>query len=434
VDGVIPEMSNYEDFPYCLWYPEVPTEETCRKLVIKHPKLRYLVGRACAVAGYSKLYYELDLLPEVHIAEEARDNKHMDIFKAIMENNIKYSTMDDYTRTIFPDHPHLAYLNGDTAVRSTLEIKQEPNQPYLKSGFLGLNELPFDITEDLSVGTSQMKRPEIPEDVVALLYTPLPSDLPSIDKDIIILMAAYHGDIDRYARLRRPKMIKFELNCVVRGIYHQPMFANWWYVVEKTQNVRLRRACHARFIMSDDLSRITQETTELPTNIWYPDVASESIYAELIRRVPRMTQEVARACIIGRYDALWKLIDPAPTEPLLAEARDSAYPLFREDLEEKMAHMNDASIPRGADWEMYTTTQLRSQRYPELHKSLYTTLLSEDFMEIYNGVGVDAKRIELFALSDSTLKQQVHDSGKGGLELDMLYEKGLHIWQESRPE
>jgi hypothetical protein len=65
--------------------------------------------------------------------------------------------MDDYTRINFPDHPHLAYLNGDTAVRSTLEIKQEPNQPYLRSGFLGLDELSFDITEDLSVRTSQRR-------------------------------------------------------------------------------------------------------------------------------------------------------------------------------------------------------------------------------------------------------------------------------------
>jgi hypothetical protein len=204
--------------------------------------------------------------------------------------------------------------------------------------------------------------------------------------------------------------------------------------VEKAHNSRLRRACYARFIMSNDLSHITKETTDLPTNIWYPEVASECIYVELSRRVPRMKQEIARACIIGRYEGLWKSINPAPTEPLLAKARDSAYPFFREDLQKRMANMDDASIPRCLDWEMYTTPQLRSQRYPELHKSLYIALVSEDFMEIYDGIGANAKRVELFALSDNALKQQVNDSGKDGLELDMLYEKSLHIWRESRPE
>jgi hypothetical protein len=33
--------------------------------------MRYQVGRACAAAGYFDLYKELDLLPDVSIAEEA---------------------------------------------------------------------------------------------------------------------------------------------------------------------------------------------------------------------------------------------------------------------------------------------------------------------------------------------------------------------------
>lgn len=34
----------------------------------------YHVGRAYAIGGYLALYRELDLLPDVSIAEEARDN------------------------------------------------------------------------------------------------------------------------------------------------------------------------------------------------------------------------------------------------------------------------------------------------------------------------------------------------------------------------
>ena len=69
--------------------------------------MKYQVGRACAVAGYLDLYYELELLPEVHIAEEARDNGQSAIFDAAMNH---------YTRTVDLDRPAVASLNGDTAV------------------------------------------------------------------------------------------------------------------------------------------------------------------------------------------------------------------------------------------------------------------------------------------------------------------------------
>lgn len=72
----IPDMGDGEenDFPYCFWHPQVPSEATLRQLLCRYPstKVRYQVGRACAVAGHTDLYRELDLLPDVAIAEEAR--------------------------------------------------------------------------------------------------------------------------------------------------------------------------------------------------------------------------------------------------------------------------------------------------------------------------------------------------------------------------
>ncbi|KAJ6146568.1 hypothetical protein N7497_008550 [Penicillium chrysogenum] len=105
--------------------------------------LRYQVGRACATGGYTLLYLELGLLPDVGIAE-ARDNRTCG--QAIYESII-----------ISP-----------TRWAST----------------------------------------------VRLLCEPLSTDLPTVYKDILILMAAWSGNI------RRP--------CVVRGIYHHPFFAKWW--------------------------------------------------------------------------------------------------------------------------------------------------------------------------------------------------------------
>ena len=67
----IPDMDSHDHVPYCIWYPDVASEATYRELAHRYPEMKYAVGRACAVAGYLHLYRELQLLPEVHIAEEA---------------------------------------------------------------------------------------------------------------------------------------------------------------------------------------------------------------------------------------------------------------------------------------------------------------------------------------------------------------------------
>jgi hypothetical protein len=105
---------------------------------------------------------------------------------------------------------------------------------------------------------------QLRDDEVELLYTPLPQDLPTVNKTLLIHMAAYHGDIDRYSRLvRRPLyMSKLEFLCVVRGIYHQPMFARFWATqldkdtqltkrVGEVQRKEIQRAVSARRIMSN---------------------------------------------------------------------------------------------------------------------------------------------------------------------------------------
>lgn len=71
----VPNQMSESEQPYCIWHPDIATEETYRALALKFPTMRYQVGRACAAAGYYGLYKELDLLPEVTIAEEARESQ-----------------------------------------------------------------------------------------------------------------------------------------------------------------------------------------------------------------------------------------------------------------------------------------------------------------------------------------------------------------------
>ncbi|KAF5574928.1 uncharacterized protein FSUBG_13988, partial [Fusarium subglutinans] len=77
-----------EEFPHELVYKcliagiryhdgfAIELRDTLRQLLKAHPTLfmRYKIGRACAAGGYEELYKELDLLPDVAMAEEARDS------------------------------------------------------------------------------------------------------------------------------------------------------------------------------------------------------------------------------------------------------------------------------------------------------------------------------------------------------------------------
>lgn len=49
-------------------------------------------------------------------------------------------------------------------------------------------------------------------------------------------MAAYKGNLDRYIRLRRPRMLKEEFEAVIRGIYHNTTLTKWWSLQDISYN------------------------------------------------------------------------------------------------------------------------------------------------------------------------------------------------------
>ena len=126
MSDVIPELEEAEGdedsyVPYCIWYRDVAKAETLEELAARYPFLRYHVGRACAVAGYTEFYWSLGLLPNVSIAE-ARDNSDLDIVIDIVSSRVHYRVMDDYTRSVNTANPSFAaFVNNDVAVRSPLK-------------------------------------------------------------------------------------------------------------------------------------------------------------------------------------------------------------------------------------------------------------------------------------------------------------------------
>jgi hypothetical protein len=438
----IPETMADEEIPYCIWHPEVAAEETYRRLAQKYPQMKYHVARACAVAGYTKLYDELDVLPEVHVAEEARHNGCLAIFKKITSNATKYSVMDDYARQVNITNPAPALLNGDTALRSSLDIKRKFREPHLVDEFDdddykelldyfeqsgAIESLSgwdyFNITEDYNLDSYET--PPIAKDqgtVTKLLYSPLPLDLPEIQKDLLILMAGWQGSIDRYSRLRRPFLIDKEEECIIHGIYHSPLFAKWWSTQQDIADNKwflIRVACHARRIMSNDLSSITSETPrgELPDQIWFPQFAHWTTYKELSRRKPEMIPQVARACIVANYFGLFEVLNPSPTKELVLEAKMSRNTKFFEFLKEKITDPDmlekgpeqsyRTSIPFADKLQDPYTAYALAARKP----SPYTISIDpEHDPDIYCGTYVNVQAIELGVLAaDAIPKMEGED-------------------------
>lgn len=183
------------------------------------------------------------------------------------------------------------------------------------------------------------------EGVSPLLYSPLPVDLPTVNKDILILMAAYYGDIDRYVRLQRPVLIPGETACIIRGIFFNTLFAKWWSLQDLSisrydplTRRRIDRAITARFIMNNDLSRILRRPDTEPDCIWYPARARPETYRELARRVPSMTATVAHACIVAGYsNILQELPEFNITWVLLREAELSTDPVIAEEIKRRIS-------------------------------------------------------------------------------------------------
>lgn len=302
-----------------------------------------------------------------------------------MSKHVLYKVMDDYTRIINDHHPiEIVGLNCDTSLRSSLDVKQPlhelvwvntdkddifylpDEEPHLSRGFI---ERVFNITEDMNIDETRSEDNRSFDDITPYLYSPLPRHLPNIDKDLLILSAAFHGDIDRYARLRRPCFVGAEESCVIRGIYHSTMFAKWCSMQDSFLEKRgIQKAITARYIMSNDLSRVTPDMHEslLPYQIWYPSRANVFTYKELLRRKPDMAAAIARAAIVAGYATLLEEADFDPADKrLIDEATESVNPLF-------MAILHDRGKAKGVRVPEYH--EHSSDRMPTRQNSFEPTI------------------------------------------------------------
>ncbi|KAF4429374.1 hypothetical protein F53441_14018 [Fusarium austroafricanum] len=189
--------------------------------------MRYQVGRACAAAGYHALYQELDLLPQVSIAEEVRESETDGgklIYEETMSFKHRYAIMDDCKRSIeLMDFECPAYLNGNTEVRWRLVARQGVTREHKDDLLPCIEE---DMHLDLEDQGVEERHGTLTDDEAKLLYSPLPRHLPTVKKTLLTQMAAHDGNIERYAQLANSArtLTLLDEDCVVRGILHHTMF------------------------------------------------------------------------------------------------------------------------------------------------------------------------------------------------------------------
>lgn len=448
MDNVVPsDMDAEADTPYCIWHPSVPSKETLRGLAARYPGMKYQIGRACAVAGedYADLYRELQILPDVHIAEEARECGNKAIYDEIMAQPTRYDIMNDYERTIHSTTGLQggSYLNGDTAVVRSLQIKQgigypdiledESDEEEIESALAmspGFRENTFDITEDMNLDEQDTEldpclNPDAQVqnyDIVSILTQPLPLDLPTVDKDLIILLAAYYGDIDRYARLRRPSFVAKELACVIRGIYHNTLFALWWTRQDLAKaSVRIRKAVMARMIMNNVVSPAVAgaKARELPYLIWYPSIAAVATYRELFRVQPTMAPQILRACLeggakyLGLFEEILQAVEPDKAVVMHAKETGGAFQdAMSKRLEELGGKVKD--LPGSEQWKVNMTRVMETvgNGLPTPRGVLGTNStvgIATDFALLYDGLQCNSGLFDMVACMPDSWRDKPED-------------------------
>jgi hypothetical protein len=409
------------------------------------------------VAGYTELYRELNLLPDIAIAEEARDNGSQEIFNDIMSQPTKFAVMNDYKRTVDTENPRSpAFINGDTTVSSHLARRLSLDRISWRKQLISDG----DITEDsfLAETTAEdvlfyMKIPPTAPDHT-LLHLPLPPDLPAFyfSKDLLSLTAAYEGNIDRYVRLKRPVFVPGEIMCVTRGIYHNTLYARWWQdeiesAAERYQSWEIMRyikaAIAARYLMEGNPNYLLAQPLDfLPFQIWHPKQASEPTLQLVLRERPQMRYSVAHTCIAAGYKALWdgELGDVVPTYELERHAnrRGGADSYFRDDLKRRRAVLDPLREADPPAWEAALRYAASDRDFVIGYEPEFSSTEVENGLNVrsvrtewdggpYEGLWAGVHDVELYVCAPYWLKNYIFQKDAGPMDVHYwTTEKAMH--------
>jgi hypothetical protein len=200
------------------------------------------------------------------------------------------------------------------------------------------------------------------------------------------------------------------LACLIRGIYYNPFFAKFWSLqpTNELSDYRIRRAINARFIMSNDLSRITADTPQddLPYCIWFPQPAYYGVYVALARLKPEMKLQAARACIVANYQPSYETINPPHDTALVKEAQESPNTFYLQDLEDKQAKGNSTGENHSGEyWKFLTIKDALMPSTPTISSRVEVWSVGTTQHGIYDGIESNMSVVEVSLCTPDAIKQ-----------------------------
>jgi hypothetical protein len=285
----------------------------------KVDEYKYIVGRICAINGYTELYKSLNILPEVHILEEAILAGHQDIVDVIEACKELWYAPFIHGHDCLPIR-RATECDIHNAKYSTVKYM---SNPYLDNSDVYIDSLliqPSDITEIPALNTNiryykSKRRIDVKLGVIEKLI-----NNPNIFKEYIISPkygdalsikhAALTANIDVYSRVKGDVLIQDECYCLSHGIYKSMEFALWC----KNNTDYERITISEKFIMNDNLTYVHDNIY----CIWYPELPSEKTCIELSSKYKYL---VGRVCAIAGYYNLYKELEILPEIHILEEAK-----------------------------------------------------------------------------------------------------------------
>lgn len=190
---------------------------------------------------------------------------------------------------------------------------------------------------------------------------------------VVRMYFAYQGDADRYSQIKIDKIDSDELACLVHGIYFNLSFAYWCYE-HILENEKIQVAVSAKLIMNNDLRFVHPKIY----CIWYPDLAEEETYSQLLVHKPELKYHVGIACSLAGYTKLFKQLDVLPDINMLSNAKILGHHDIFDHIRQKINEeghvwncMNDDYGYITTDVKCLKDTPLITQSTTERYKALY---------------------------------------------------------------